>query len=182
MREIHWHDYKLTHIIKIGPKNSRITSLFCLRQQLRDNVIDFSKFGQLKFCLYLLNSLLSQNPLPLVWKLLSSSFKISKNHGVITIHFLQTWAYFLNDYSKIYFYLIAIAYSKIIQSTQKWVRACSNMLWTFPIFFKKIWLCDAKWDWMMPPDAFFLKSINCWRQQKCRMKGAQFEKKNIIAF
>ena len=64
-----------------------------------------TRFGQLQFRPYLLNRLLSQNPLPLVLKLLSSSFKISKNYGIIIIYFLLTWAYFLNDYSKIYFFV-----------------------------------------------------------------------------
>ena len=32
LEEITLHDYKLTHIIKFGPKDFRITSLFCLRQ------------------------------------------------------------------------------------------------------------------------------------------------------
>ena len=36
----------------------------------------YSKFWQLQFPMYLLNRLLSLNPLPLVWKLMSSSFKI----------------------------------------------------------------------------------------------------------
>ena len=96
-----------------------------------------TKFGQLQFRPYLLNRLLSQNPLLLVLKLLNSSFKISKNYGIIIIYFLLTWAYFLSDYSKILFCLISITYSKIIQSTQEWVRTCSNILWTFPIFFWK---------------------------------------------
>ena len=42
------------------------------------------------------------------------------------------------------------------------VRTCSNRLWTFPIVFffsLKIWLCDAKWDWVMPHDIYFLKLI-----------------------
>ena len=48
----------------------------------------YSKFWQFQFPMYLLNRLLPLNPLPLVWKLMSSSFKIPKNYGVITIHFL----------------------------------------------------------------------------------------------
>ena len=55
--------------------------------------------------------------------------------------------------------MFARTYTKIIQSTQKRFRTCSNILWTFLIFFLKIWLCDIKWDWMMPHDVFFLKSM-----------------------
>ena len=37
--------------------------------------------------------------------------------------------------------------------------------------FLKIWRCDIKWDWMMPHDVFFLKSIkNCLLQQKYYMR------------
>ena len=66
----------------------KITSLSCLRQHFLAMIFDFYlKFWQLQFRLYLLNGLLSQNPFPLVWKLLSCSFKISKSYGVTTIHF-----------------------------------------------------------------------------------------------
>ena len=90
--EITRQDYKFSHITKIGPNIFRMTSLFCLRQH-------FSAITQLIFIENLGNNnrLLSQNlSLLVVWKLLSSSFKMSKkNYGVITIHFLLTQACFL---------------------------------------------------------------------------------------
>ena len=36
-----------------------------------------------------------------------------------------------------FFHLVVITYSKIIQSMQKSVRTCSDILWTFPISFWK---------------------------------------------
>ena len=61
-------------MIKIGPNIFHDYFIILLKLALFcDNIIDFySKFWQLQFCLYLLNRLLSQNPLPLVWKLPSS--------------------------------------------------------------------------------------------------------------
>ena len=52
----------------------------------RNDIIDFYlKFLQLKFWLYLLNRLLSENPLPLVWKLLKSFLKISKSMASLSL-------------------------------------------------------------------------------------------------
>ena len=74
------------------PEIFMITSLFCLLQHFP--VMKLLIFIQ-NFCNYSFVSICwtvspSQNPLPVVWKLLSSSFKISKNYGVIVIHFLLT--------------------------------------------------------------------------------------------
>ena len=74
------------------------SALFC------DKLIAFySKFWQILVRLYLMNRLLSHNQLPLVWKLLISSFKIFRNTGIITIYSLLTllfkkWIYFLFDW------------------------------------------------------------------------------------
>ena len=85
-------DYELTHIIKTWPKDFMITSSFCLCQHFsvmtswflfKILAIEVSSVSTELF-------IVSESILPLIWKLLRSSFKISKNYGVITIHFLLT--------------------------------------------------------------------------------------------
>ena len=97
---------------------------------------------------------------------------IFNQNWVVTVFSVSTEPFFVSEST---FYLFAITYSKIIQKTQKWVLTCSNILWTFPISLSlKIWLCNVKWDWLMPHDVFFLKSMkNCSRQQKHHIKPVQ---------
>ena len=81
---------------------------------------------------------------------------------MVSLPFIFCWRMhiFLMAFQKyIFFQLVVITYSKIIQTMHKSVRTCSDILWTFPIFFWKSSYCDAKWDWMMSHEVSFLKSM-----------------------
>ena len=83
-------------MINIGPKIFHNFVILLTSALSLDDIIDlYSKFWQFQFRLYVLNHLLIQNPLPLVWKILSCSFKILNNYDVITISFMLKWEYFL---------------------------------------------------------------------------------------
>ena len=89
-------------MIKIGPKDFQDYFIILpLSALFHDNVIDFySKFGQLQFCLYLLNHLLSQDPLPIVKSSLAFIFcwlkyfllnkKLIKKQELLTICYRPT--------------------------------------------------------------------------------------------
>ena len=121
------------------------------------------------FCLYLLNHLLSQNPLSLAWKAIEKFFQNIKKYGIISIHFLLMLAHFLNDYSKRFFYLIAITYSNTIQSFFEYVicqMALNDAAWHIFREFNNKLLTSAKvhiWKLQLSNEGFTvpeLKVIN----------------------
>ena len=129
--------------------------------------------------MYLLNSLFPQNPLPHVWKLLSSSFKMWKN--MASLPFIFCW-------SKHIFSMVIQFFTEKHFSSNFWTADPLNVV--DPPFFS--FLIDlhtdnpwwpirisktsngVEWDWIMPHDVFFLKLIkNCWGQQKYLTKSSQ---------
>ena len=99
-REITWHDQINSCDWKCA-KNFHDYSIILLTSALffDDTIGFYLKIDLYSFvCVYLTVYCLRIH-LPLLCKLLSRPFKIWKDHGVITIHFLLTKVYFLNDYS-----------------------------------------------------------------------------------
>ena len=126
----------------------KIPSLFCLRHTFPGWCYWFLfKFEQLQFCLYLLNCLLPHHSFKSYWIVLS---KYQKAMASLTFIFCWRHHIFLMAIQKhFFFHLVVITHSKIIQSTHKSVRICSDILSTFPIIFWKssyVTSNGIKWD------------------------------------
>ena len=175
-------------MLKTGPKIFRIISLFCLRKHFAvltwltfiQNLGNYS-FVCIHWTVYCVR--IHYHLLESYWVVLLEWQKF-----MVSLQFIFCWRkhFCLMIIQKDFFYLIAITYWKLIPSAQKWVMTCSNIPWTFSIFFKKSgyvtsdcieWCHKTYFSWNRWKTAYHSKNIT-WKVFRCII----FESNNIIAF
>ena len=151
-------------MIRLGQKVSGIL----LTSALFHDVIDFySELGQ--FLSVSTEPFIVSESIVTCLKAIEKFFQNIKKYGIISIHFLLMLAHFLNNYSKRFFYLIAITYSNTIQSFFEYVicqMALNDAAWHIFREFNNKLLTSAKvhiWKLQLSNEGFTvpeLKVIN----------------------
>ena len=132
---------------------------------------------------------MSQKSLPLIWKLLSSSFKVSKKlwchyHSFFADVSIFSWWLFKFLLKNIF----PVIFEPLILWT--WLTPHFLVFWEIYILMNHWWPISipktssrVEWSWIMPHGIFFRKSIkNCWKNITWEVIKHIFESSNLIVF